>query len=236
MPDARGQAVLSAIIKEHLRTGEPVGSRTISERFAGGAGWSSATIRHVMGELGEAGLVEQPHTPGRPRPQGSVLRGSLVGRALRGRLSALTALGSRAGGERSAQPLMERGSPSFRSCGKSALVSPPMPQRLEHIEFLQLGRRILPSRSPRTVQNKIIRIDEPLGHEELERAARYLNAEFSGKNLQTIRSEILSMMREEKALYDELLRHAVLLFERSLEGDESETGDVYVAGASDILA
>src|ERR687896_149139 len=60
--DARGQAVLSAIIKEHLRTGEPVGSRTISERFAGGAGWSSATIRNVMGELEEAGLVEQPHT------------------------------------------------------------------------------------------------------------------------------------------------------------------------------
>ena len=37
-PDARGQAVLAAIIKEHLRTGEPVGSRTISGRFAGGAG------------------------------------------------------------------------------------------------------------------------------------------------------------------------------------------------------
>src|SRR3989440_6830048 len=61
-PDARGQAVLSAIIKEHLRTGEPVGSRIISERFASGAGWSSATIRNVMAELEEHELVEQPHT------------------------------------------------------------------------------------------------------------------------------------------------------------------------------
>ena len=61
-PDARGQAVLSAIIKEHLRTGEPVASRSISGRFAGGAGWSSATIRNVMAELEEHGLVEQPHT------------------------------------------------------------------------------------------------------------------------------------------------------------------------------
>src|SRR2546423_15120346 len=73
-PDARGQAVLSAIIKEHLRTGEPVGSRTISERFASGAGWSSATIRNVMAELEEHGLVEQPHTsagrgaPGKGHP------------------------------------------------------------------------------------------------------------------------------------------------------------------------
>src|SRR5438477_12955503 len=61
-PDARGQAVLAAIIKEHLRTGEPVGSRMISERFAGGTGWSPATIRSVMAELEEHGLVEQPHT------------------------------------------------------------------------------------------------------------------------------------------------------------------------------
>src|ERR1044071_5052381 len=61
-PDARGRAVLAAIIKEHLRTGEPVASRTISERVAGGAGWSSATIRNVMAELEEYGLVEQPHT------------------------------------------------------------------------------------------------------------------------------------------------------------------------------
>src|ERR1043165_8561218 len=60
--DSRGQAVLSAIIKEHLATGEPVGSRTISDRFAHAAGWSSATIRNVMGQLEEAGLGEQPHT------------------------------------------------------------------------------------------------------------------------------------------------------------------------------
>src|SRR5215211_9011804 len=61
-PDARGRAVLAAVIKEHLRTGEPVASRSVSERFAGGAGWSSATIRNVLAELEEHGLVEQPHT------------------------------------------------------------------------------------------------------------------------------------------------------------------------------
>src|SRR6187397_764299 len=60
--DSRAEVLLAALIKEHLVTGEAVGSRVLSDRFAHGYGWSSATIRNVMAELEEAGLVEQPHT------------------------------------------------------------------------------------------------------------------------------------------------------------------------------
>lgn len=249
LPDARGQAVLAAIIKEHLRTGEPVGSRTISERFAGGAGWSSATIRNVMGELEEAGLVEQPHTSAGRVPTDKGYRfyvDHMVGdaRLSRADLSAIDRTLGLAGGDANAQPnrLMERVSHLLSELSENVgiVVSPPMSDnRLQHIEFLPLADgRILAVLvfASNVVQNKIIRIDEPLGQEELERAARYLNAEFSGKSLQSIRSEIISMMREEKALYDRLLHNAVLLFERSLEGDEGETGDVYVDGASNILS
>ena len=62
IPDARGQIILSAIISEHLISGEPVGSKVVAERFAHSAGWSSATIRNVMSELEDGGFVEQPHT------------------------------------------------------------------------------------------------------------------------------------------------------------------------------
>ena len=61
-PEARRQAVLSAIIHEHLQTGDAIGSHTVAEKFAHAAGWSSATIRNVMAELDEFGLLEQPHT------------------------------------------------------------------------------------------------------------------------------------------------------------------------------
>src|SRR5438874_8267387 len=61
-PDSRRQAVLSAIIEEHLISGETVGSHVVSDKFASAAGWSSATIRNVMAELEELGLLEQPHT------------------------------------------------------------------------------------------------------------------------------------------------------------------------------
>src|SRR5262249_30023275 len=61
-PDSRRQAVLATIIESYLVTGEPVGSHAISDRFARAAGWGSATIRNVMAELEEVGLLEQPHT------------------------------------------------------------------------------------------------------------------------------------------------------------------------------
>ena len=247
-PDARGQAVLATIIKEHLRTGEPVGSRAISERFAGGAGWSPATIRNVMAELEEHGLVEQPHTSAGRVPTDLGYRfyvDHFIGDARLSRAD-INAIDQTLGAERDAGTrhgrLMEKVSHVLSELSENVgiVVSPPFADnRLEHIEFLQLSDgRILVVLvfASSVVQNKIIRIDEPLTEEELERAARYLNTEFGGKSLQTIRAEVIALMREEKALYDRLLRNAVMLFERSVEADDAETGDVYIDGASNILA
>src|SRR5215210_4502923 len=207
-PDARGQAVLAAIIKEHLRTGEPVASRSISERFASGSGWSSATIRNVMAELEEHGLVEQPHTSAGRVPTDKGYRyyvDHFVGdaRLSRADISAIDR-GLGLTGDPGAQPsrLMERVSHVLSELSENVgiVVSPPVADsRLEHIEFLPLsdGRiLVVLVLASNVVQNKIIRIDEPLAAEELESAARYLNA----------------------------------------EGGEGETGDVYIDGASNILA
>jgi heat-inducible transcriptional repressor len=248
-PDTRSQAVLATIIKEHLRTGEPVGSRAISERFAGGAGWSPATIRNVMAELEEHGLVEQPHTSAGRVPTDKGYRfyvDHFIGDARLSRAD-ISAIDRTLGVERDAGAqgparLMEKVSHVLSELSENVgiVVSPPLTDnRLEHIEFLQLSDgRILVVLvfASSVVQNKIIRIDERLTEEELERAARYLNTEFGGKSLQTIRSEVIALMGEEKALYDRLLRNAIMLFERSVEGGEGETGDVYIDGASNILA
>jgi heat-inducible transcriptional repressor len=85
------------------------------------------------------------------------------------------------------------------------------------------------------VHNKLIRLDDNFTQDSLDRTARYLNTEFAGKSLTTIRVEILELMKQEKALYDQLLRDAILLCETSLEGEDTNSGEVYVDGTSNIL-
>ncbi|MBC7909977.1 MAG: heat-inducible transcription repressor HrcA [Pyrinomonadaceae bacterium] len=248
LPDARGQAILSAIIKEHLVTGEPVGSRTLSDRFAHASGWSPATIRNVMGELEESGLVEQPHTSAGRIPTDKGYRfyvDHMLGDTSLSKadLSAINSLLGITGSEMAEAPdrLLEKTSRLLSALSQNVgiVVSPSLADdRLQHIEFVNLAdNRILVVlvSAPNIIHNKIIRVDEKLTQEELERTARYLNTEFSGKSLLAIRAEILELMREEKALYDSLLRNAMLLCESSLEGEEATTGEVYVDGASNIL-
>ena len=247
-PDSRAQAVLAAIIKEHLVTGEAVGSLVLSDRFSHRHGWSSATIRNVMAELEEGGFVEQPHTSAGRVPTDKGYRyyvDNMMGKARLSRadLKAIDAhlasslLDSRSSPER----LMEKASHALSELSENVgiVVSPSLAEnRLSHIEFLQLSdKRILVVlvTTSNTIHNKIIRIEEALTQDDLERTARYLNTEFAGKSLFAIRAEILELMREEKALYDRLLRNAILLCDRSLEGEESIGGEVYVDGASNML-
>src|SRR5829696_7692122 len=248
-PDARGQAVLAAVIKEHLRTGEPVASRSVSERFAGGAGWSSATIRNVLAELEEHGLVEQPHTSAGRVPTDKGYRfyvDHMLGqtRLSRADLASINSLLKNLQNETGGAPerLLGKVSHALSALSENVgiVISPSLADhRLQHIEFLQLAdNRILVVlvSAPNLVHNKVIRLDETLSQEELEQTARYLNTEFGGKSLVAIRAEIVELMREEKALYDRLLMNAVMLCSRSLEGEEDGGAEVYVDGASNILA
>lgn len=248
IPDYRGQMVLSAIISEHLVTGEPVGSRAVSEKYADTFSVSSATIRNVMSELEDLGLVEQPHTSAGRIPTDKGYRfyvDNLLG-ILRLSDEDLRLINAELGlNEKEIQDtpdrLMEKTSQLLSALSKNIgiVVSPSLAHdRLQHIEFVNLSdRRILVVlvSAPNIVHNKIIRLSETFTQEELNRTARYLNVEFSGKSLAEIRSKILELMHDEKSLFDKLLQTAVILCSQSIENDEDRIGDVYVDGTSNIL-
>ncbi len=251
LPDSRGQVILSAIINEHFVTGEPVGSRTLAEKFANASGLSSATIRNVMGELEELGMLEQPHTSAGRVPTDRGYRfyvDNLLG-VLSISNEDLFQIGEGFGlkpqdlGNYSETPdrLMERTSQLLSALSNNVgiVVSPSLASdRLQHIEFVNLSdNRILVVlvSNPNIVHNKIIRLNVTFAREELERTANYLNAEFAGKSLAEIRAEILKLMHEEKALFDKLLQTAVILCSESIENEEDRLGEVFVDGTSNIL-
>lgn len=246
--DGRAQAVLAAIIKEHLVTGEPVGSRRIAERCAQTTAWSPATIRNTMADLEAAELVEQPHTSAGRVPTDKGYRyfvNNLITHEASLSPADLAAIENfvRATppGETDASRVMERVSHllSQLSTNIGIVIAPPFAGNvLQHIKFVALTDKralVVMVFASNIIQHKIIRLDEPLTQTELERTARYLNAEFAGKTLLVIRAEILQMLRAEKRHYDAFLKLATLLTERSFAEDETTSGDVFIDGASNML-
>jgi len=238
--------VLSAIIEEHLISGETVGSHVVSDKFASAAGWSSATIRNVMAELEELGLLQQPHTSAGRIPTDKGYRYYVDNMLDSTRLSktdlrAIESIGF--GRHTTVRPdrLLEKASHVLSELSENVgiVVWPSLAEnRLRHIRFVRLPDRrvlvVLVSNS-NIVHDKVITLDEEFTQDELDRTARYLNVEFSGKSLLAIRAEIIELLREEKALYDTVLRNAMLLCERSLQ-DEEATAEVYLDGTSNILS
>src|SRR5215468_12125075 len=199
--DSRAEVLLAALIKEHLVTGEAVGSRVLSDRFAHGYGWSPATIRNVMSELEDAGFVEQPHTSAGRIPTDKGYRfyvDNLLG-VLSISNDDLILIGDELGlnANETSDRLMERTSQLLSALSNNVgiVVSPSLAdERLQHIEFVGLSdNRILVVlvSAPSLVHNKIVRLNISLTKEELEQTANYLNAEFVGKSLVEIRAEIM---------------------------------------------
>ena len=245
-PDSRRQAVLATIIDEYLLSGEPVGSHVISDKFSHAPGWSSATIRNVMAELEELGLLEQPHTSaGRiPTDRGyrhyvdNVLDSAKLSRH---DVAAIENIG--VGNEVRSRPdrAMERASHvlSELSDNVGIVVWPSLADNgLKHIRFVQLPDNrilvVLVSTSG-VVRDKVITLDEGFTQEELNRAAQFLNTEFAGKSLLAIRSEIVARMKQERALYDSVVRNAIILCERSLQDEDAAVAEVFLDGASNIF-
>jgi heat-inducible transcriptional repressor len=84
------------------------------------------------------------------------------------------------------------------------------------------------------VTHRIIEVEEDISQDDLNACANYLNANFARMCLSEIRARLLELMREEKALYDSLLKNVVSVGERAFAGPD-EAGTVYLDGTSHIL-
>lgn len=242
--DQRSSEMLALLIKTHIATGEPVGSRAISQLST--EGLSSASVRNIMSELEEAGYVEQPHTSAGRIPSDKGYRffvdHILEQTSLSESDETAIQTGMRGQVSGSSDQVMSRASQLLSQLSENVgiVLSPSLSHEIiKHIDFVRLGDgRILVITVSRAgiVQDRVVNIDEDLTQDELNTTANYVNANFTGMSLSAIRAELLKRLSEERALYDRLLQNAIMICNRELTEPGQGQSDVFVEGASNIIS
>jgi heat-inducible transcriptional repressor len=239
--EERQLEILKSVIQSHVMTGEPVGSRTLS--LGSGLDLSPATIRNVMSDLEERGLLIQPHASAGRVPTERAYRlyvDHLMGQARLGAPQAQeidAALNLRRG--EIPELLSEAARQLSRVSQHVGVVLTPEMRRIivEHLEFIRLDRQrvvaILIDRSG-VVHNRILHVLEPFEQTDLDLMGRELSARFAGKTLTDIREAIATELSEERAVYDRL-RTRLLELGREAISVEGDAKDVLVEGASNLV-
>jgi heat-inducible transcriptional repressor len=257
----RERLVLTAIIDLYIATGEPVASQAVARLFADREGLSSATLRNVMAALGEAGLLEQPHTSAGRVPTAAAFRYYVEQIMQLGRAAAGHAGGSVPGagnpplsearrgqieesynGVVSSHEYLERTSHvlALISSGLGvALASSTAGQVLEHIHFSRLSTgRVLAVLVTQTgaVQDRVLVLDRQMTPIELETAGSYLNENFHGWPIERIRAEVTRRMEMEREAYRQLLTSVEELCRKgALAGDDAGP-TIYVEGIANLVS
>jgi heat-inducible transcriptional repressor len=251
----RERLVLTAIIEIYIATGEPVSSQAVARTFENREGMSSATIRNVMAALGDAGLLDQPHTSaGRvPSPLAFRYHVAQLQESSRGPANGLGGapqlndqrreqIEDSFAGVSSPMQYLERTSHvlALISSGLGvAVASNTVQQILEHIHFSRLSTgRVLAVLVTRAgaVQDRVLNLDRELGYDELEMAARYLNENFRGWPLDRIRTEVARRIDAERAEYQSRLQALEELCRRGALATEAAAPAIYVEGMANLLA
>lgn len=239
--DPRARRLLRSLISQHIRDGEPVGSRTLAR--SSGLDVSPATIRNILSDLEEIGLLAAPHaSAGRiPTAQGyrvfvdSLLQMKPVQEAEFTRMRANLAAGA------GTQALLSNTSELLSAMTQFVGVVT-VPQRgqfaFRHIDFVPLdGQRVLVILvfTDNEVQNRIISPRRAYTPAELEQTANFLNSQFAGRPLHEIRATLLRDLRDTRSEMERLLSAAVELSEQALGEGAGSQDDMLLTGQTRLM-
>jgi heat-inducible transcriptional repressor len=244
----RDRLVLNAIIELYIATGEPVASQTVARQLDNKDGMSAATIRNVMASLGEAGLLEQPHTSAGRCPTASAFR--LYVEQLNGssRLAPIALTQERRdqiedsfAGVSSRQQFLERTSHvlALISSGVGvAMAAQAETYRLDHIHFSRISAgRVLAVVVTKSgvVLDRVLTLDRDLSLNELETAAAFLNQNFRGWSIERIRAELARRMEQERSEYDQLMRSIDELCRKGALEQDTTVQSIFIVGVANLI-
>ena len=236
----RSRQILEAIIEEHIATAQPVGSRAITKREH--INLSPASVRNVMADLEDLGLLCSPHTSAGRIPTekayryyvDTLLRINRLNRQQRAQIEEHY----HHRGLQMAELLRQASRTLSNLAHYTGLVMIPRIRStvFRHIEFVKLSpRKVLAVFITQSglVQNKLIEAEEEFSPAELTEISNYLNRTLAGKSIREAQAAILAEMAKEKALYEKLLQRAFQLSQVALKDDLD--GEVIIEGTSHLF-
>jgi heat-inducible transcriptional repressor len=236
----RAQQLLKLLVEQYIHDGQPVGSKSLSQRAE--LGLSSATIRNVMADLEEQGLIHSPHTSAGRVPTNTGYRffvDSLLtikkvetaeleqfkstikqqpenGQILANASQMLSGITHLAG----VVSLPKRESASFRQ-----------------IEFMPLSNDrvlVILVTNDQEVHNRVIEMHKSFSTSELQQAANYLNSLFAGQSLKQISQIIAREMNETREKMNQLMVDAIGLAHQSLRSGQA-ADDIVLSGETNLM-
>ena len=226
-PSDRSRQILRVLVDQYIRNGQPVGSRTLAKKSR--LDLSHATIRNVMADLEDLGFIVSPHTSAGRIPTAKGYR-FFIDTLLK--LQPLASqeidrlqhqLTDEAHG--SAKEIAATASSVLSSLTSLAgVVTLPRQThvQLRQVEFLPLSaRRVLAILviNDSEVENRILDVDRDYDADELRKAANYLNENFAGKPLDTIRRQIIDSLSNTRETMNQMMIDAVSFAQQALNTD-----------------
>ncbi len=236
----REREILTAIVETFIATGEPVGSRTLAR--SNREGLSPATIRNVMADLADAGLLEQPHTSAGRVPSAEAYRyyvEQLTGEAHLSHEDQ-SIIQDSLHGVADVQEFMERTSHVLslisHNVGVAVAIGGPK-NALEHVYFSRLGdQKVLAVVVTKSglVRDRVLRLDLP--QDDLDQAARFINENFRGWTMVAMRAELARRLEQERSEYDRLMTSVEQLYRQGALAADDSSQVVFVEGAANLVS
>ena len=239
----RSREIFRRIVESYLATGEPVGSRNLSRILP--MTLSPASVRNVMSDLEQLGLIYAPHTSAGRLPTEIGLRFFVDALMQIGDLTdedrkAIEAQVAASGQSKSVEAVLTEASGLLSGLSRAAgvVLTAKSNPRLKHVEFVPLEPEralVVLVGEDGQVENRVLKIPLGLPSSALTEAANFVNARIRGRTLDEVKAEIEAKLREGQAELDQLTQKIVAGGLASWSGGETDERKLIIRGQAHLL-
>jgi heat-inducible transcriptional repressor len=226
--------LLKTLVERYIADGQPVGSRALSKYS--GLDLSAATVRNVMADLEELGLIASPHTSAGRIPTARGYR-LFVDTMLTAQRQALVAPQLPA---EQPQKVIANAAHLLSNLSQfvGVVMAPKRSSVFKQIEFVKLSERrvlVIIVAPDGDVQNRVMFTDSELDSSQLIEAANYLNSHYAGLDIEQVRERLRTEVEQLRSQVADLMQAAVNISAEALSPATQEE-QVVIAGQSNLLA